>query len=66
MDYEEFLGESIGKKVFLKRKTNSEYTIVGTLEGIDLELKKLFVISEKDDYMVDFSDILSLDIKSHS
>ena len=66
MNYGKIIGESIGRRVFLKRKSNSNYTVVGTIEDYDDELKKFYVVSEKDKYMVDIEDILSLDIKSVS
>lgn len=62
ISYRDILGKNIGKKIFLKRKSTPNYTIVGTIEEVTDQ--KVYVCSEKDSYLIDFEDVLSLDIKS--
>lgn len=62
MNYQGYLQDKIGKKVFLKRKSSPNYTIIGNLT--EVSETKILVMSDNDTFLVDYEDILTLDIKS--
>jgi len=62
MIYEEVLKDKVGKKVFVKRKSSPDYTIIGILSTVDGG--KMHIESDSDVYIVDYEDILSLDVKN--
>ena len=53
---------NIGNKVFIRRKSNKNYIIVGVLK--DVTDNHIVVISDKDSFIISYEDIYSADLKS--
>jgi len=53
--------KKIGKKVLVRKKSSPNYTIVGVLS--EIIGTKAVIKGNVDTYVIDFDDILSLDIK---
>jgi hypothetical protein len=53
--------DKVGKKVLLRKKSCPDYVIVGMLQ--EIVGTKFLIQGNKDSYTVDYSDILSLDVK---
>ena len=62
MDYKQRLMNHIGKKVYIRKRSNPSYIIVGVLVEVDKTM--LFVTSGGDEYFIDYEDILTMDIKN--
>jgi len=60
--YKELIEQNVGRKIFLRKKKNKDYTIAGHIDEV---FEESFILkSEEDSYIINFEEIYSADIKS--
>ena len=55
---------NLNRDVYVKRKSDPSIVLVGKLVNIDRDSGKIYIESSRNSYVIDYDDLLTMDIKS--